>query len=171
MNRPLAAAALAALALPACARAHVIVTPARLEPGTRLVTFLVPNERVSGPRIVRVVARAPRSVRLVDARPSHGWAGIVRDGKVTWSGGSIAPGDDSRFGAVVRIQDTPSRLVFVVDAVPAGSEPERYRVAVDVVDHAGGVSWTTVVAIVAACAFVLAAFFIALSRWLRGSPA
>jgi|KBSSwiStaDraftv2_1062776.scaffolds.fasta_scaffold11686_3 uncharacterized protein YcnI len=107
----------ALLILPATASAHVTVQPGNAEPGgyTR-VTFRVPNERDDASTVkLEVTFPVGHPLASVSVQPVQGWtAKVVKsqlatpikndDGEITeavsaitWSGGSIAPGEFQEF--------------------------------------------------------------------------
>jgi hypothetical protein len=70
------------------ASAHVVPVPQFLRSGVRTVSFAVPNERpepMSG-----VTINVPAGFRIVQARPTAGWAAKVDGSTSTWRGGPLA---------------------------------------------------------------------------------
>jgi uncharacterized protein YcnI len=98
---PVAAAAVAALALAPAALAHVEVTPARVAAGsTTRLTISVPSE-LPGAATVGLTVKLPARLRVLAFEPKRGWKRVLRveEGAriVSWSGGRIAPGRTSLF--------------------------------------------------------------------------
>lgn len=109
MSRALLALVVLALALPACASAHVVVLPAKpqLDEEQEFVVR-VPDEENQATTAVRVVF--PSTVNVSQFSPMPGWNRKVlltsdkRPRGVVWSGGRIEPGEyrDFRFLATPR---------------------------------------------------------------------
>ena len=110
------AAALAVLALPAAASAHVTVNPREAEQGgfTKLA-FRVPNERDVGTVKLEINFPAEHPIQFVSVRPHPGWTYAIEQAKlatpiktdegevteavskITWSGGPIKAGEFDEF--------------------------------------------------------------------------
>lgn len=88
-RRSLLLAAVAALAVPALAGAHVSVSPAFVEAGVDTeIAFAAPNER-SPEATVELSTTAPPGIQIVSAGAPDGWTSHVRGSAVTWTGGRI----------------------------------------------------------------------------------
>lgn len=126
--RRVALAALALLALPSAASAHVSFSPPFVSAGvdTRLEVS-VPNER-PGHAAVAVTMTAPAGFEVTGSTAPPGWTATVDGKRVTWKGRALAS------GAVLRLG------VGVIARVRAGAVPvsfdQRY-------DDGEVVRWTT----------------------------
>jgi len=115
VSRAVAALVVLALALPACAAAHVVVLPEKpqLENEQEFVVR-VPDEENQSTTAVRVMF--PSGVNVSQFAPMPGWHRkvlLTRDKRprgVVWSGGAIAPGTYHDF----RFLATPRRAGSVV---------------------------------------------------------
>jgi uncharacterized protein YcnI len=84
-----AAATVAALALPTTAPAHVVLVPPFVQVGDEvLVSLLAPNERPPNATI-ELVASAPPGIDIVFANAPPGWQATVDGNTATWRGGRI----------------------------------------------------------------------------------
>ncbi|MGH3052309.1 MAG: YcnI family protein, partial [Gaiellaceae bacterium] len=124
--RYLACAAFAALLLAPPAAAHVTLNPSEWEAGGfARFSIRVPNERDNA-GTVEVSVQFPESVISARFQPVPGWERtiemvtldepIVEEGEepiterlasVTWSGGTIAPGEFQEFGVSFQVPETP----------------------------------------------------------------
>jgi periplasmic copper chaperone A len=139
-----AAIALALVAAPAAA-AHVTVNP-RDAPADSFARFAVrvPNEQESADTIA-VSVKLPEGLSDVAFQAKPGWKRTVTMAKlakpitvegetvtdrvatVTWSGGSIAPGEFDEFGISAHVPNTPGRvLVFPALQTYVGGEVVRW---------------------------------------------
>jgi len=121
-----------ALAVTPLAAAHVTVNPGEWEAGGfARFSVRVPNERPNADTI-EVTVQFPESVISASFQPVPGWERTVemvaldepieeegeepiteRIGSVTWSGGTIAPGEFQEFGVSFQVPETPGEnLVF-----------------------------------------------------------
>jgi uncharacterized protein YcnI len=174
--RLVAAAALVAVVVVATAgpaSAHVTVNPREAaKGGFAKLTFRVPNERDDA-STTSLAVRLPTDHPLasVSVRPTPGWTAKVErgplptpvqtdDGQVTdavstitWSGGTIAPGEFQEFDiSVGPLPDDADSLTFpavqtyssgevvrwIERAQPGGTEPEHPAPTVRLTDPAGG---------------------------------
>jgi uncharacterized protein YcnI len=127
MRRALVPALFAAALLVPAAEAHVTATPRRLDPFVeQSLTFNVPVDGID-PVTSFVLTLSPNwDVEAVEAKP--GWKVAQTATTVTWSGGSIPPGELATF----TLTGTPMReglLVFGADAL-RGIEHDRFVVPV-----------------------------------------
>jgi hypothetical protein len=172
MRRRLIPAILVALVVSPSAGAHVTLTPTQIAPGAdAVVTVVVPNETRSD--VIRgVTISVPRAFELdgVEAAP-----GFQRVGRRTEWRGSIAPGDFAGFSFAGSAAEPTSDLRFQVVVRYAGGRTEGYGPALVVAkpsttDHSTRtLARAGLIAALAAGVFAVAAFFLALSNWLRGS--
>jgi hypothetical protein len=171
--------ALAALALPAQALAHVTVSPTRAAPGSlALLTFTVENELAAGAsRLDRVRIDVPAGVRVATAEAKPGWTARRGDRFVEWSGGSIDYREFDTFALTARLPPRSAPVVFRTTerfAAPAGGVQEYPTVLVvgAAPATAGGedteLARVALVAALAAGGLALLAFAFGLARWLRG---
>jgi periplasmic copper chaperone A len=138
----------AALLAPSAA-AHVTLNPDAV-PADSFSRFAVrvPTER--GVPTVKVTLRIPEGLTFVSFQPKPGWTRTVqmvklakpitmegetvteRVGTVTWSGGSIGPGEFDEFGLSAHVPNTPGReLVFPAVQTYANREVVRWIGAPD----------------------------------------
>jgi periplasmic copper chaperone A len=107
-RRAVAAAATAALALPATAAAHVTLQPSSVPAdGYTRLDVRVPNERDNA-GTVKIDVQFPPGFESVSYEPRPGWkVKVQRDGdrvsQITWSGGRIGPGEFVDFGLSLRM--------------------------------------------------------------------
>jgi uncharacterized protein len=132
LKRLLACFLVAALVLPATAAAHVTVNPGEWEAGGfARFAVRVPNERTNADT-TEVTVQFPENVVSASFQPVPGWTRSVematldepieeegedpiteRIASVTWSGGTIAPGEFQEFGVSFQVPETPGEeLVF-----------------------------------------------------------
>jgi periplasmic copper chaperone A len=132
LKRVLACALLAALAFPAAAAAHVTLNPGEWEAGGfARFAVRVPNERDNADT-TEVTVQFPETVISASFQPVPGWERTIemaqldepieeegeepiteRIASVTWSGGTITPGEFQEFGVSFRVPETPGEdLVF-----------------------------------------------------------
>jgi hypothetical protein len=98
--------ALAALAFPSAAGAHIEPKPPFVNADTTArIELETPNER-KGVEMTGLVVQAPPGVTLVDASSPPGWRAATNEGGITFSGGRLAPGETELFATTVRA-DTP----------------------------------------------------------------
>jgi periplasmic copper chaperone A len=133
-----------ALALAPVAAAHVTVDPAEAAANSfARFDIRVPTE--GGAPTTKVTLRLPKELTFVGFQPKPGWKRTVvmaklakpitadgetvteRVAQVTWSGGSIAPGEFDEFGISARMPDTPGKaLVFPTLQTYQGGEVVRW---------------------------------------------
>jgi uncharacterized protein YcnI len=137
-------AAVAAALLAPSAAAHVTLNPDAL-PADSFSRFAVrvPTER--GVPTVKVTLRIPEGLTFVSFQPKPGWTRTVqmvklakpitmegetvteRVGTVTWSGGSIGPGEFDEFGMSAHVPNSPGReLVFPAVQTYSNGEVVRW---------------------------------------------
>jgi uncharacterized protein YcnI len=107
IHRAVAAAAVAALALPAVASAHAIVSPAVVvAKKLQFFTLSVPTEKENA-TTTSIEFTPPSGFNIDSFQPSPGWKRSVQSTgsgdsavvtKVTWSGGKVPTEEDSVFG-------------------------------------------------------------------------
>ena len=144
--RTAAAAAFAALVLPAGASAHVTVLPARPQLNAQQEFVVrVPSERPVATTKVQVVFA--RNLRVGQFAPMPGWKRRVlltsdrRVRGVEWSGGSIGAGEyaDFRFLGAPR---RPGLAFFRAGQTYADGQTKRWSPAIDVTAAPGSPSGT-----------------------------
>jgi periplasmic copper chaperone A len=137
-------AGVAAALLAPSAAAHVTLNPNAV-PADSFSRFAVrvPTER--GVPTVKVTLRIPEGLTFVSFQPKPGWKRTVqmvklakpittdgetvteRVGTVTWSGGSIGPGEFDEFGMSALVPNSPGReLVFPAVQTYANGEVVRW---------------------------------------------
>ena len=129
--RYLVCAALGALLLAPAAFAHVTLNPGEWEAGGfARFAVRVPNERPNADT-TEVTVQFPESVISASFQPVPGWKRTIematldepvevfgeqvteRIASVTWSGGTIAPGEFQEFGVSFQVPETPGEsLIF-----------------------------------------------------------
>jgi uncharacterized protein YcnI len=137
-------AAALSLALASPALAHVTVQPSEAPAGSfyRFVVR-VPNERDDADT-TKVEVQFPTNVTNASIQPKPGWNYEVKMtkldepievfgeevdevvGSVTWTGGSIAPGEFDEFGFSIRTPDAPGELEFPALQTYSGGEVVRW---------------------------------------------
>jgi uncharacterized protein YcnI len=132
LKRVFACVLLAALAMPAAAAAHVTINPGEWEAGGfARFALRVPNERDNADT-TEVTVQFPENVISASFQPVPGWERTIemaqldepieeegeepiteRIASVTWSGGTVAPGEFQEFGVSFQVPETPGEeLVF-----------------------------------------------------------
>ena len=121
-HRALAAAAVAALALPAAASAHAVVTPnVVLAKTLQFFTFSVPTEKENA-STTSIELTPPSGFAIDSFQPTPGWKRQVQSTgsgdnavvtKVTWTGGKVPTGEDSVFGFNAATNGSKSYLFTV----------------------------------------------------------
>jgi uncharacterized protein len=145
-RRLLACFLVAALAAPATAAAHVTLNPREWEEGGfARFDVRVPNERDDADT-TEVTVQFPENVLSASFQPIPGWTRTVdtapldepieeegeepvteRIASVTWSGGTIAPGEFQEFGVSFQVPETPGEeLVFPAIQTYSGGEVVRW---------------------------------------------
>jgi len=107
IHHAVAAAVVAALALPAAASAHAVVSPNVVEAKSlQFFTLSVPTEK-EGATTTSIELTPPSGFTIDSFQPSPGWKRDVQSTgsgeeatvtKVTWSGGKVPTEEDSVFG-------------------------------------------------------------------------
>jgi uncharacterized protein YcnI len=107
IHRAIAAAAVAALALPAAASAHAVVSPVVAKARTlQFFTLSVPTEK-EGATTTSIELTPPSGFDIDSFQPSPGWKRTVQSTgsgesaavtKVTWSGGKVPTDENAVFG-------------------------------------------------------------------------
>jgi len=107
LHRAVAAAALAALAIPAAASAHAVVSPVVVEAKQlQFFTLSVPTEKENA-TTTSIELTPPSGFTIDSFQPSPGWKRDVQSTgsgeeaavtKVTWSGGKVPTEEDAVFG-------------------------------------------------------------------------
>ena len=107
IHRAVAAAAVAALAVPAVASAHAVVSPNVVKAKTlQFFTLSVPTEKENA-TTTSIEFTPPSGFNIDSFQPSPGWKRSVQSTgsgdsavvtKVTWSGGKVPTEEDSVFG-------------------------------------------------------------------------
>jgi len=172
--RAVALAAVALLAFPAAASAHVEMSPDRVDPGSfTLYTVLSPNESEQALTGLRLTVPAGMEVDSAAGTPGF-TTQLVRDQShrivaISWQGGSVTPDDLAlfRFSASVGSDQTTLHLVGVQTFADSSTKVWKTP-AVEVAKESGGSSMDTASGVLAAAALVLAAgAFIQTSRRRR----
>ena len=144
--RLLVSAALAVFVVAPAANAHVTIDPGEWEAGGfARFDVRVPNER-DGASTTRVVLQFPESVVSASFQDVPGWERTVemvpleepieeegeepiteRIGRVTWSGGTVEPGEFVEFGVSFQVPETPGDdLLFPTVQTYSGGEAVRW---------------------------------------------
>ncbi len=143
--------AAAGLALAPAAAGHVTVNPNEVEAGSfSRFAIRVPNERPEA-ATTKITLRLPAGLEFVGFQPKAGWKRTVtmakldqpittEDGEtvteriatVTWTGGSIAPGEFDEFGLSAKVPDAAgTTLVFPANQTYSNGEVVRWIGAPD----------------------------------------
>jgi uncharacterized protein YcnI len=177
MHRAVAAAAVAALAIPAAASAHAVVSPVVVEANElQFFTLSVPTEKEDA-TTTSIELTPPSGFTIDSFQPSPGWKRDVQSTgsgeeaavtKVTWSGGKVPTEEDSVFGFnastsgaktyVFKVRQTYSNGEVVDWSGPESSDTPAPRLeAKSSLGGGGSTSTIGIVAlVVAALALVLA---------------
>jgi uncharacterized protein YcnI len=140
-----------ALVLAAPAAAHVTVLPPFLSAGdTASVRFTGPNERDEPMTAFEI--SVPREFRIVHAHPADGWDESVEGSTATWSGGTLASGDEATFQVELEAPTGPGPAsVEAVQRYPNG-DAVTWGVELTVTPESGSSSqnlgWALVTALV-----------------------
>jgi uncharacterized protein YcnI len=176
-HRAVAAAAVAALAIPAAASAHAVVSPLVVEAKQlQFFTLSVPTEKEDA-TTTSIELTPPSGFNIDSFQPSPGWKRDVQSTgsgeeaavtKVTWSGGKVPTEEDSVFGFnastsgaktyVFKVRQTYSNGEVVDWSGPESSDTPAPRLeAKSSLGGGGSTSTIGIVAlVVAALALVLA---------------
>jgi uncharacterized protein YcnI len=118
----------AVLLLAAPAQAHVTVNPSEAPKGgfTKL-SFRVPNEKDVATIKVEVALPTDVTIAEVSTRPVPGWTVAADKTRITWSGGTIEPGQFQEFDVSVGpLPDSVDRIVFKALQTYADGEVVRW---------------------------------------------
>jgi uncharacterized protein YcnI len=145
----IAAATLAVTLLATAAQAHVTVQPEEAPAGAFFKFVVrVPNERDDA-ATTKVRVMFPENLIFTSFQPKEGWEREVKMkkldepieafgaqidevvGSVTWSGGTIAPGEFDEFGFSVRVPEEPGELEFSAFQTYSSGEVVRWVGAPD----------------------------------------
>jgi uncharacterized protein YcnI len=175
VHRAIVAAAVAALALPAVASAHAVVSPNVVEAKTlQFFTLSVPTEKENA-TTTSIELSPPSGFNIDSFQPAPGWTREVKSTgsgeeatvtKVTWSGGKVPTDEDSVFGFnasttgsktyVFKVRQTYSSGEVVDWSGPESSDTPSPRLEAKSSLGGGGSSTAGIVAlIVAGVALVL----------------
>ncbi|HEX2046062.1 MAG TPA: YcnI family protein [Gaiellaceae bacterium] len=146
LRRALVAFLVAVLVAPATAAAHVTVNPGEWEAGGfARFAVRVPNERDNADT-TEITMQFPGNVLSASFQPTPGWERRVemaaldepieeegeepiteRIASVTWTGGTIAPGEFQEFGVSFQVPETPGEeLVFPAIQTYSNGEVVRW---------------------------------------------
>lgn len=132
-------AALAVLASPAAAAAHVEPAPTFAAAGsTTTVDFTGPNER--NVAMTGFALRLPDDLGVLSASGPPGWRWEIVDGDVLWTGGSLAPAEEATFSALLAFPSTPGRVTVEAEQRYPGGEVVSWQVPLTVVPGAATTS-------------------------------
>ena len=170
-------AAVAALAFPGIASAHLSIDPPSVVRGQLVeLVFSIPNEDDPVP-VDHVTLGIPADFELDDAEAKPGWDQNRTGQAVTWSGGLIPKGEYATFAIRGTAPDKAETVLFNVLVGDRAGKSITYRIGLDVTAHGprdGGARTlgraALIVAIVAAGVGLLA-LFTSLYVWLRPPPA
>src|SRR6185503_16701429 len=109
--------ALALLAVPATADAHVTLSPANAAPGAHLSVHFRVGHGCNGSPTIALTVTIPPGVTQVTPADQPGWStATVRQGTrtsaVTWKGGELAADKPGEFVAVMTLPDAGTQLAF-----------------------------------------------------------
>ncbi len=143
--RIIAAAVAAVFVVPPIAAAHVTLNPSEWEAGGfARFSIRVPNER-DDIATTKITVRFPEPILSASFQPIEGWRRTIKmvrldepieiEGEqisekidtVTWSGGSIEPGEFQEFGLSIRMPEEPgTKLAFPAVQTYSGGEVVRW---------------------------------------------
>jgi hypothetical protein len=135
--RPVALAAVAALAAAGAAQGHVTIAPPFVDVGTTAtIAFETPNERPPH-RTTGLVVQAPPGVELAAARPPSGWRLQLSGDTARWSGGAIAGRGVIRFPLSVTARIPAGTATFRATQTYDDGESVRWDAALTVLPATG----------------------------------
>jgi len=169
-------AAVAGLAFPAIASAHLSIDPAKVVRGQLVdLTFSVPNEDDPVP-VDHVTLGIPADFQLDDAEAKPGWTQNRTGQAVTWSGGLIPKGQYAAFAIRGTAPNKAETVLFNVLVGDRAGKSITYRIGLDVTAHGpqdGGartLGRAALIVAIAAAGLGVIALFTSLYIWLRPPP-
>jgi periplasmic copper chaperone A len=112
MRKGVAVLMLVGLAVVPAAMAHVEPTPEKV-PANSVSKITLSAEGEESVPAVKLTVQMPAGVTDVVAHPTRGWKQSVNGRIVTWSGGTIANGEEGEFAFTAHMPNTPGQvLVF-----------------------------------------------------------
>jgi uncharacterized protein YcnI len=169
-------AAVAALAFPGLAFAHLSIDPAKVVRGQDVdLVFSVPNEDDPVP-VDHVTLGIPADFELDDAEAKPGWTQNRTGQAVTWSGGLIPKGQYATFASRGTAPNKAETVLFNVLVGDRAGKSITYRIGLDVTAHgpqdsgARTLGRAALIVALAAAVVGLIALFTSLYVWLRPPP-
>jgi uncharacterized protein YcnI len=169
-------AAVATLAFPGLASAHLSIVPAKVVRGQLVdLTFSVPNEDDPVP-VDHVTLGIPTDFDLDDAEAKPGWTQNRTGQAVTWSGGPIPKGQYATFAIRGTAPNKAETVLFNVLVGNRAGKSITYRLGLDVTAHgprdagARTLGRAALIVGIAAAGLGLIALFTSLYVWLRQPP-
>jgi len=163
----LAISACSALLLASAASAHVVPGPTFLSTGESATLALSgPNERDE--EMTSFSVTVPGGLEIVRAHPAPGWVAGVEGAAATWTGGSLAPGDEATFELELEVLAEPGLVELEAVQGYPGGEVVRWPVRVTILPAAASspsrsLGW----ALTAGLAGLLAVGGVAALAWRR----
>ena len=169
-------AAVAALAFPGIASAHLSIDPPSVVRGQLVeLVFSIPNEDDPVP-VDHVTLGIPADFELDDAEAKPGWTQSRTGQAVTWAGGQIPKGEYATFSIRGTAPGKAETVLFNVLVGDRTGKTITYRVPLDVAAHgpqdagARSLGKAALIAAIVAGALALGALFLGLYLWLRPPP-
>ena len=158
----------AALVLAGPASAHVVATPAYLpSQSSESITLTAPNER-SEP-MTGFSVTAAEGLEIEHAHPAKGWSEPVGGLTASWVGGSLASGEDARFGMTLKADAEPGIVRLEAEQSYGSGEVVRWPVAITVLPAEESPSQNLALAGIVGLIGVLLVVAVATLAWRRRS--
>ena len=157
------------LLLAAPAAAHVVATPSFLaSKSSGSISFEAPNER-SDP-MTSFTLTAPEGIDIEHAHPADGWEGTVEDGAARWTGGSLAAGATTDFGATLKADTEPGIVTLTARQGYGSGAVVEWQVSLTVTPAAESPSENLALAGIVGIVGVLVVIGVAALAWLHRPP-
>jgi uncharacterized protein YcnI len=159
----------AALVVAAPTWAHVVGTPAFLaSKSSGSITFEAPNERSEA--MTSFTLTAPDGIVVEHAHPVDGWTGTVENRTARWTGGSLAAGQTTDFGATLEADAEPGIVTLTARQGYDSGAVVEWPVSLTVTPAAESPSENLALAGVVGFLGVLVVIGVALLAWRRRPP-
>ena len=157
------------LVLAAPAAAHVVAMPSFLaSKSSESISFEAPNER-SDP-MTSFTLTAPEDIEIEHAHPADGWEGTVEDGAARWTGGSLAAGATTDFGATLKADTEPGVVELTARQGYDSGAVVEWEVLLTVTPAAESPSQNLALAGIVGLIGVLVVIAVAALAWRRRPP-
>ena len=170
MPRPLVVtvATLTGLVTAGAASAHVVASPSFLaSESSASIALDVPNER-SAP-MTGFAVTAPEGLEIEHVHPAMGWDGGTDGSVATWTGGSLAAGDDASFGMTLRAAGEPGIAKLEADQRYDDGAIVRWPVSITITPAAESPSENLALAAIVGLMGLLVVVSVVILTWRRRS--